>query len=60
MISYLVMGDDNGTLRLMDGFTGSTISTVDLGSPIQSSPAAYGNKIIVGTTGGLLYFVDLK
>lgn len=58
--SYIVLGDDNGTLRLMDGFSGTTISTVNLGSPIKASPAAYGNQIVVGTTGGLLYFVDLK
>jgi len=58
--SYIVMGDDNGTLRLMDGFTGSTIHTVNLGSTIQASPAAYGNRIVVGTTGGMLYFVDLE
>ena len=58
--SYLVMGDDNGTLRLMDGYTGSTIHTVNLGSPIQASPAAYGNRVVVGTTGGMLYFVDVK
>lgn len=58
--SYLVMGDDSGTLRLMDGYTGSTIHTVNLGSPIQASPAAYGNKVVVGTTGGMLYFVEVK
>ena len=58
--SYIVMGDENGTLRLMDGFTGLTISTVNLGSAIQSSPAAYGNHIVVGTTGGMIYFVELK
>jgi len=58
--SYIVLGDNNGTLRLMDGFTGLTISTVNLGSAIHSSPAAYGNKIVVGTTGGMIYFVELK
>jgi len=58
--SYLVMGDDNGTLRLMDGYTGSTIHTVNLGSPIQASPAAYVNHVVVGTTGGMLYFVEVK
>jgi len=57
--SYIVMGDDNGTLRLMDGYTGSTISTVNLGSSIQASPAAYGNRVVVGTTGGVLYLVDV-
>ena len=58
--SYLVMGDDSGTLRLMDGYTGSTIHTVNLGSAIHASPAAYGNKVVVGTTGGMLYFVEVK
>lgn len=58
--SYLVLGDENGTLRLMDGFTGTTISTVSLGSAIQASPAAYDNQIVVGTTGGMLYFVELR
>ena len=58
--SYIILGDDNGTLRLMDGFTGTTISTVSLGSAIQASPVAYGNTIVVGTTGGMLYFVDLE
>ena len=58
--SYIVMGDDNGTLRLMDGFTGGTIHTVNLGSTIQASPVAYNNRIVVGTTGGMLYFIDLE
>ena len=58
--SYLVMGDENGTLRLMDGFSGTTISTVNLGSAIRSTPAAYGNEIVVGTTGGMIYFVELQ
>lgn len=58
--SYIVMGDDNGTLRLMDGYTGSTISTVKLDSAIQASPAAYGDKIVVGTTGGMLYIIELQ
>lgn len=58
--SYIVMGDENGTLRLMDGFTGLTISHVNLGSAIQASPAAYNNQIVVGTTGGMLYFVNVE
>ena len=58
--SYIVLGDDNGTLRLMDGFTGLTLSTVNLGSAIQASPAVYGNRIVVGTTGGMVYFVNIE
>jgi len=58
--SYIVMGDNSGVLRLMDGFTGTTVSSVNLGSAIYASPAAYGNTIVVGTTGGMIYFVELK
>ena len=58
--SYIILGDDNGTLRLMDGFTGLTLSTVNLGSAIQASPAAYGNKVVVGTTAGMMYFVNIQ
>lgn len=58
--SYIVVGDEMGTLRLMDGYNGSTLYTVDLESPIQASPAVYGNRIVVGTTGGMLYFIDIK
>ena len=54
------MVEDGGTLRLMDGFSGTTLSTLNLGSAIQASPAAYGNEIVVGTTGGMLYVVELK
>jgi len=55
-----VQRDGGGPLRLMDGFSGSTISALSLGSAIQASPAAYGNQIVVGTTGGMLYFVELR
>ena len=58
--NYILLGDDNGTLRLMDGFTGSTIHTVNLGSAIKSTPAAYGNQIVVGTETGMIYFVNLE
>lgn len=58
--SHIVLGDESGTLRLMDGFTGTAVSTVNLGSAIQSSPAAYDNTIVVGTTDGMIYFVELK
>ena len=57
--SYIVLGDDNGTLRVMDGYNGTTLHTLNLGGPIQSSPAAYENHIVVGNTTGQIFFVDL-
>ncbi len=57
---YIFQGDQNGTLRLMDGFTGSTISTISLGSPIVGSPAAYNDIVVVGTTTGRICGVRIK
>ena len=58
--SYIVVGDDGGSVRLMDGFYGATLSTIMLSAPVQASPAAYGNRIVVGTTGGMLYFLEVQ
>lgn len=57
---YIFQGDENGTLRLMDGFTGSTISTISLGSPIVGSPAAYNDIVVVGTSTGRICGVRIK
>ena len=58
--SYIVMGDDGGTLRVMDGYNGITLDSLNLGGPIQASPAAYEEHIVVGNTTGQVFFVDLE
>ena len=58
--SYVVMGDNSGILRLMDGFTGTTIDTINLEGAITGSPAAYNNRIVVGTKTGMIWFVDVQ
>ena len=50
--SYIVMGDDGGTLRVMDGYNGITLDSLNLGGPIQASPAAYEEHIVVGLQRG--------
>ena len=57
---YIVVGDEDGFLHLIDGGYGAILDSVFLGSAVQASPAAYGNRIVVGTTGGVLYFIDLQ
>ena len=57
---YIVVGDEEGFFHLIDGGYGTILDSVYLGSAIQASPAAYGNRIVVGTTAGVLYFIDLK
>ena len=58
--SFIIVGDDNGNLRMLDGYNGNTMDIVNLQTAIQASPAVYGNRIVVGTTGGSLYFLDIK
>ena len=48
---YLVQCDRAGQMKLYDAFTGSELFSVDLGSRIDSTPAAFGNYLVVGTRG---------
>lgn len=51
--AYLVACDRSGLVRLYDAAAGGPNlgSPVDLGARIDSTPAAYGNLLVVGTTG---------
>ena len=51
--AYLIACDRNGSVNLYDASTGgsSLCPAVALGSRIDSTPAAFGNYIVVGTTG---------
>jgi len=48
---YLVQCDRAGQMKLYDAYTGSELFSVDLGSRIDSTPAAFGNYLVVGTRG---------
>ena len=51
--AYVVVCDRSGKVNLYDASTGgmALCSSLDLGSRIDSTPAAYGNYLVVGTTG---------
>ena len=49
--SYIVQCDSVGTMFLLEGTTGKVLSTLDLETNIEASPAAFGNMIVVGTRG---------
>lgn len=48
---YLIQGDRDGKLRLIDPRTGELIYELDLGSAIDSTPAVFGDYLVVGTRG---------
>lgn len=51
--AYVVACDRSGKVNLYDGSTGgmALCSSLDLGGRIDSTPAAFGNYLVVGTTG---------
>jgi len=49
--SYIVQCDSVGTMLLIEGTTGKVLSSLDLESNIEASPAAFGDMVVVGTRG---------
>lgn len=48
---YLIQCDRGGIMTFYDASDGTQLNTVDLGSRIDSTPAVFGNYIVVGTRG---------
>jgi hypothetical protein len=48
-----------GNLFMVDHL-GNTLSTVNLGTNIEASPAVYENTLVVGTRGGLVCGIKIK
>lgn len=49
--AYLIQCDRGGIVTLYDASNGTLLTTLDLGSRIDSTPAVYNNMLIVGTRG---------
>lgn len=58
--SYGVVGDSSGLLHFFNPNTGQDYSTLQLAQNIEASPAVYGNMLVVGTYGKLLYGIRIK
>ncbi len=57
---YIVICDSVGNVKLIDGADGDLLSTVNIGSNVESSPAIFENKIVVGTRGCRIYGVEIS
>ncbi len=57
--AYIILCDSVGKMYLLD-HTGKTLSTIDLRSNIEASPAVFENTIVVGTRGGLVSGIKIK
>ncbi len=61
--SYIVICDTAGMVFLLEGATGNVIAslnTTSVSSPIEATPAIYGNTIVVGTKGKRIDAIQIK
>lgn len=49
--AYVLQCDRNGMMRMHDARTGEVLNEIDMGSRIESTPAVFGNTLVVGTRG---------
>ncbi len=56
---YVVLCDSGGFVRLVDGATGELLDTTALGSLIEASPAAFNEKLVIGTRGQKIFGLHL-
>ena len=54
---WIIQCEQNGTIHLVDGLTGSEINTLKLDAEIEASPAVYNDIMVIGTTGKGTAFV---
>ncbi len=57
---YLIQFDSQGYGFLIDGATGTVLSEMEVGSPVEATPVVYGNRMVLGTRGQQILGVDLR
>ena len=56
----VIYASGGGKLYMLDGQTGETLDTLDLGgSMIEASPAVYKDTLVIGTRDGHIYGIKL-
>jgi len=57
---YVIVGNSNGILRLIDGATGEQLDSLNLSQNIEGSPVVFQDMLVVGTRGGRIVGVRIK
>ena len=57
--AYIITCDSAGYMEFRND-KGEVLSTLELGSNIEASPAAFENKLVVGTRGQKVYGIEIK
>lgn len=58
--AYIVICDSIGNVSLLNGNTGEVLSTVNIGSNVEASPAVFGDIVVVGTRGQKIYGLKVE
>lgn len=58
--AHILLGDSGGTLRLIDAREGAVLSTLSLQGNIEGSPAVFGDMLVVGTRGRVIYGIRIR
>lgn len=58
--SYIVNADSIGDMMLFEGTTGKLLDTINLGSNVEASPAAYDDMLVVGTRGRTIWGIRIE
>ncbi len=58
--AYLIIADSGGNVMLKDPMTGNTISSVNIGSNIEASPAMFNDILVIGTRGMQVHGIKLS
>ena len=60
---WILQCEQSGMIHLVDGLTGSEVSSLQIEGEIEASPAAYNNVAVIGTTGKgkmFVYGIEIK
>ena len=58
--ALLFQNNSNGDLKMIDALTGEKLTSIDLGSNVEGSPAIFGDTMVVGTRGRKIYGITIK
>ena len=58
--AWVLQGDDNGALVLLDAASGAELTRLELGTAVVGSPAAFNDAIAILTQDGVLHGVVVK
>ena len=57
--AYVILCDSAGTVHMMDGATGDTVTTTSVGSNVEASPVVFNDMLVVGTRGQQVFGIKI-